>query len=186
MDVIVQAGTLLADIPGQHPAAVPEPEDPVHQVQGVPHRAGTGKGTEVLCLVLLQLPGHKNPREGFPHCYLNIRIGLVVPQHGIVARAVLLDQIVLKDQRFQLRIRDDIFETLDPADHLQDLRALSPGRLKVLPHPVPEADGLSDVDDLVMAVMHDVNAGRRGKLLQFLLNVEKLFFHSHFLRRSPS
>ena len=113
MNVIVQTRTSLSHIPRQHPAAVPDLKGLIHQLQGTPHRSCTGKRSEIPGLVLLHLPRQKDPRIRLLHRHLDVRIGLIVPQHRIVARSIFLDEIIFQDQRLQLRVRHNILKAMD-------------------------------------------------------------------------
>ena len=91
---------------------------------------------------------------------------------------MLLDQVAFQHQRFHLRIGQNVFKPGDVAHHLQDFRRLAAAALEILPHPVFEADGLADVDDLVAGVMHQVNAGGGGEFFQLFFYIKS---HSRFL-----
>ena len=56
--------------------------------------------------------------------------------------------------------------------HFFNLWSLVPASLKILPHPVFQADGLSDINDRIPVVMHNINSRMVRKLLQFLPNVK--------------
>ena len=91
VNVIVEAGSLLADVPRQHALAIPKLKRAVHKVQRLSHRLRRTERPEVFCLVFLHLPRHEDPRKRLPDRHLDIRIGLVIPEHRVVARAILLD-----------------------------------------------------------------------------------------------
>ena len=61
--------------------------------------------------------------------------------------------------------------------HLLDLDAFVPAALKILPHPVFQTDGLSNINDMILLIMHDVNAGSAGQFFQFFLNIEIIILH---------
>ena len=50
--------------------------------------------------------------------HLDIRVALVILQADVVVRAVLLDQVHLQDQRFQLGADHDPFDVGDVAHQL--------------------------------------------------------------------
>ena len=56
--------------------------------------------------------------------------------------------------------------------HFFNLWSLVPAGLKILPHPVFQADGLSDINNCIPVVMHNINSRMVRKLLQFLPNVK--------------
>ncbi len=164
MDMVVQAGSLLSDIPGQVPIAAPQMVQLVEQFDRIPHRLAAGIRSEIFCLVLHHIPCQHHPGKRLPHRHLDKRIRLVVHQHGIVLRPVLFDQIAFQHQRLQLGIRHDILKPTDVGHHLLDLDALVPAGLKILPHPVLQADRLSYIYNVVLLVMHQVYA-RPGRQL---------------------
>ena len=73
---------------------------------------------------------------------------------------MLLDQIALQNQSFQLRVCDNVLETCDLRNHFLDLRSLIAAALKILAHTVFQADGLTDINDLIVFVVHDINSRR--------------------------
>ena len=170
----VEAGPLLSYVPGQGPAAVPEAVDPVQELYGLPDRQAAGKGAEIPGLVLFDLAGEQDPWIVLLDGHLDIGVGLVIPEHGVVLGHMLLDEVVLQHQGLQLRIRHDVFETGDLPDHLVDLGAAAHDLAEVGPDPVVEVDGFSHVDDGVLIVVHDIYPGLWGQFFQFLLNIEHL------------
>ena len=52
MDMIIQAGPFLSDIPGQVPIAAPEMIQLVEQLDRIPHRLAAGVGPEIPGFVL--------------------------------------------------------------------------------------------------------------------------------------
>ena len=85
---------------------------------------------------------------------------------------MLLDQVALQHECLQFGIGDDILKSPDALHHLQNLRALAAAALKVLAHAVFQADRLSDVDDVIMRVMHNVNTGAARQLFQFFFYIK--------------
>ena len=86
--------------------------------------------------------------------HLDIGIGLIVLQHGIILRPVLFDQITFQYQCFQFRVRDDILKPADFRYHLFNFCRFIPAALEILPYPVFQAYGFSHIDDLVFFIMH--------------------------------
>ena len=56
MDMVIQAGPLLADIPGQAPAAGPDLVELVNQVDGILDRARAGVGAVILRFIFFEPP----------------------------------------------------------------------------------------------------------------------------------
>ena len=180
MDMVIQAGPLLADIPGQAPAAGPDLVELVNQIDGILDRARAGVGAVILRLILFEPPGKKHPRKVLSHRHLDVRVCLVIHEHGVVLGPVLLDKVALQHQGLQLRIRDNVLKAGDVRDHLLDLHALIPAGLEILPHPVLQGDSLSHVDDSVLLIVHQVDPRLRRKLFQFF------FYVKHDLNPFPS
>ena len=114
----IEAGPLLPKILREPAIACPQRKKLLHQVNGLMFGAGIGEGTEILSAILFHPSGKEHPRISLSHRHFDIGIGLVVPEHGIVLRVVLLDQIVLQYQRLELGITDNEFEAGDPLHHL--------------------------------------------------------------------
>ena len=85
---------------------------------------------------------------------------------------MLLDQIALQHERLQLRIGHDVFKPPDAFHHLQDLGALVPAALEILAHTVFQADRLSDIDNVVVCIVHNINAGPPRQLFQFFFYIK--------------
>ncbi len=101
-----------------------------------------------------------------------MRVLLVVLQKNVVAWLVLLDEIRLKHQRFDLRIRHDELKIADAAHKLARLPVVPAPRLKIRAHAVPQILRLADVDDLSRVILVQVDAGRRWQ-------IPKFFFERH-------
>ena len=69
-----------------------------------------------------------------------------------------LDQIALQNQCLQLGIRHDIFKSGDPCDHLLDFGTFIAAGLKILPHPVLQADRLAHINNGISVIMHNINS----------------------------
>ena len=127
MDMIIQTRSLFSDIPRQIPLAGADLIDFPQKLDRILHGPGAGVRTEIPALVLFHRSVKKgsadNPRSTR---HFDKRIGLVIFEHRIVFRAMLLDQVALQDQCLQLRIGHDILETPDPRHHLIDLGSLVP------------------------------------------------------------
>jgi len=90
--------------------------------------------------------------------HLDVGVALVILQADVVARAVLLDQVHLQDEGFQFRSDHDPFDIGDVAHKLAGLVILVGAGVEVGAHPVAQADGLANVNDIAGAVFHDVTA----------------------------
>ena len=176
MNMVVQAGAVLSDHFGQRPVAGTDPVQLVDQLDGILHRSRAGVRSKVFCMVLVHPARKEHPWIFLLHRYLDKRIGLVIHEHGIVLRSVLLDEVALQYQCFQFRICDDIFKSGDVGHHLVDLDAPVPAGLEILAHTVFQGNSFSHIDNRVLLVMHQIDARLRRKLFQFLLYIKRHFF----------
>ena len=162
--MIVQAGSLLPCISGKVPIAAPDVIQLVYQVDRVSDRLRAGKRSKILRLVLQHPAGKDDPRKRLVGRHFDERICLVIHEHSIILRTVLLDQITLQHQRLKLRIRHDILKAADMRHHLLDLDTLIPAALEILPDTILKADRLAHIDDVVLLIMHDIDSGSPRKL----------------------
>ena len=96
-------------------------------------------------------------------------IGLVILEHDIVARLVLLDQVRLEDERLGLVVGDDELEIGNPRDQLLGLGIHRPGGLKVLAHTLAEALRLADIDDFTTGILVEIDSRVERQMFQFLV-----------------
>jgi len=93
--------------------------------------------------------------------------GLVVPQHHVEARPVLLDELVLEEHRLLLGAGDD---HLDGPEELVEERhegpLVGPGRAEVGADAAAQAGGLAHVDHHPHLVLHEVAAWRGRQLVE--------------------
>ena len=163
MNVIIQAGPVQADIPGQIPVTRPDLVQLVQQLYRLLHRPCTRIRPVIPGFVLLHPSCKQHPGIGFLHRHFNKRITLVILEHGVVFGTVLFDQVALQHQRLQLGIRDDILKPGNLGHHPLNLGALVPAGLKILPHPVFQADGLAHVNDGIRCIVHNIDARFPGQ-----------------------
>ena len=72
---------------------------------------------------------------------------------------MLLDQVTLQNQSFQLTVHHDGLYIADMRYQRDRLGRQVFGVLKILPEPVPQIDGLPDIYYISRSVFHQVNAG---------------------------
>ena len=142
------------------------------QVDRIANSLRTGIRPEIPGLILLHLSGKHDPRKCLAGRHFNKRICLVIHEHRIVLRMMFFYKIALENQRLQLRIRHNVFEPADVRHHLFDLDALVPAGLKILAHPVLQADSLAHINDVVILIVHDIDARPSGQFFQFFLNIK--------------
>ena len=94
---------------------------------------------------------------------------------------MFLDQIAFQNQCFQFRIRHDILKPGDMRHHLVNLGPPVPARLKILSDTVLQADRLSNINDLVLFPMHQIDSRFPRKFFKFVFNNKCLIFHSHII-----
>ena len=127
-----------------------------------------GNGSVELDAAVARLPREVHPREVFAGRDLKIREGLVVLQHAVVLGLDVLDQPRLGQQRVDLAVGGQELDVGDLGDPVAD-PPVGRGRfLKVRAGPTAQILGLPDVDHPPLGVLHQVEAGGRGKLLHLL------------------
>ncbi len=112
-----------------------------------------------------------------------MRVLLVVLEHDVVARLVLLDEVRFEHERLDLGVGDDEFEVAYAADEFARLRVVAAPRLEIGAHAVAEVLRLADVDDLPRLVLVQIDAGRRGQILKFLFERQSLALQLPFTMR---
>jgi hypothetical protein len=99
------------------------------------------------------------PGEGFVEIRTDVEIGLVIPKTDIVTGMVFFDQIVLKNQGFLFRLRQDKLDIVDSGnkkgDHGAGIRAA-----EVSMSPAFEILCLPHIEDLAGGILHEINTGR--------------------------
>jgi hypothetical protein len=84
-----------------------ERQDRLEETEGLLCGTAGGIGAEIVCAVLFRTAHKLKAGKGFGRIDPDVVVGLVVPEIDVVARPVLLDQVVLKDQRLLFRPRED-------------------------------------------------------------------------------
>ena len=143
-------------------AAGAQREDLADGVERLAHGRRAVERPEVAAAVLDDAPRDQHARPRSLHRDLDADVALVVLQPDVVARLVLLDQVVLEDQRFLLVRRDQRLEVGEPADQEAHLAALV-AAAEVAAHARAQALRLADVDDLPVRVLQQVHAGPRRR-----------------------
>ncbi len=90
---------------------------------------------------------------------MDVRIALVVAQHHVESRAVLLDQVVLEHQRFDFGARDRDLDARDRAHHRVGLAVVRAATLKIARDAAAQVARLAHVDHVAARVEHAVDAG---------------------------
>ena len=121
LDMIIKAGSLLADVLWKIAVAGSYPVQLVNKLQCILYCKPTRIRPEILGLVLLHVTGHHNTRKSLIYCHLDIRITLIILKHCIVSWTMLLYKVTLQYKCLELRVRNYIFKTVYPRHHLFNL-----------------------------------------------------------------
>ena len=160
LDVVVQAGR-AATPAGLGPLAGAEHEHLAEHLERGAHALGVAVGTEVRPVPAVALAREVHPRKVLVERDRDVGIGLVVPQADVEARLVLLDEVLLGQQRLGLGVDD---ERLDLIDDVDQTGASTRARIgEVRGHPLADRLRLAHVDDLAAGVAEQVNAGLVGQ-----------------------
>ena len=169
LDVVEEAGPLegalaLPDVDG----AGPEREEPPDQVHRLVDGAGRRVRPEVAAAVVDELAGPLDTREVVGQRDLDVRVALVVLEADVEARLEALDEVDLEEQRLADRVGHRVLDVRDPVDDGPDPVALGRAALllPVAADAVAQALGLADVEDVAAAVLHEVDAGAVGQVLE--------------------
>ena len=157
LHMIIQTWTVFAAVTGQITVAGAYHINLADQLDHIFYSCGAGIGSEIFRLVLFHGAGKKDSGIGLVYSYFNEWICLIILQHGVVFRAMLLDQVALQYQRLQFRIGDNILKSGNVSDHLLNLCAFIAAALKILADTVLQTDCLSHINDLIFFPMHNVD-----------------------------
>ena len=146
-------------------------------VQHLAHGGRAHIGAEVPRAVLDLLAPKLHRRERLAQVDADERVVLVVLQKNVVPRHVLLDQVALQNQRFQLAVHQHDVEIVHLFHHRAHLGRVVGGGVKVLPHAVFQVLRLAYVDNLALA-LHQIAAGRIGQAADFEFQLRGHSFRS--------
>ena len=169
LDIVIQAGARI--LAGDHPVAGEIGEDAPEHIQGLVHCPDAGVGAKIARAVLDHLAGDGHLGEGIRPVNFDIRVAFIILEADVVMRAVLLDQVHLEDERFELGTHHDPFDVGDILHQLAGLEILVGALLEIGTHPVVQVDGFADIDDLSLCVAIDVAARLGGQGIELLLEV---------------
>ncbi len=117
------------------------------------HPLGVAERAEVGPVAAVALAGEVHPREILVERDRDVRVGLVVAQADVEARLVLLDEVLLGQQRLGLGVDD---ERLDLVDHRHQVAAGPRARIgEMRGDPLADRDRLADVDHLARAALRN-------------------------------
>ena len=107
---------------------------------------------------LVDAPGDEHPRELVPR-HADPGIGLGILQENVVARLVLLDEVVLQQQGVGLGIDHGILRIGDFRHQDARLRREPLGRHEILRHPLVQVLRLPHINHISLGVIIPINAG---------------------------
>ncbi len=167
-DVVVQARP-LAPLGGQVVGAAPDRVQPADDRERAPQLADVGVGAVVPGARDVAPAGDEHAGERVGQRHGDGGIALVVLEPDVEPGPVLLDEVVLEDQRLRLGGHDDGLDVGDQAlEQLVLGAAVEVGR-EVAPHPALEPLGLADVQNLPVRVLPQVHAGAVGEGIELAL-----------------
>jgi hypothetical protein len=124
-----------------------------------PHRPCRYIGAEISGAVLLYPPHHLDAGPLLVHSQLQIGVALVVTKEDIIPGPVLFDQVRFKNEGLKFIGGHGILEVGDLTDHGR-LPGVESGRsLEVTPDPISQLLGLPHVEDRVVPVPEEIDAG---------------------------
>ena len=146
------------------------------QVPGV--QDGTVRAEIAVPAALVHPPGNEHLRKLVPG-HADPGIGLRILQEDIVLGLVLLDEIVLEEQRVSFGIDDGILGVRDPGDQQAGLGVQPLGRHKILGDPFVEILRLPHINDVPRGVVIPIDSRGMRKKCDFL-------FYGHYFRQSAT
>ena len=143
----------------------------VNEIDDAIRQAGREVRAEVERAVLAQAARDVHARIALAHGQLDVGIGFVVAQQNVVARLLLLDEVVLERERFLLVVDHDVVEIDGLAQQRAGLGVLRRAFEKIRAHPRAQVLGLADIDDLALGVLVEIHAWRGRQSANFLMQV---------------
>ena len=176
LDVVVEARD--AGVPARlRPLAGPVREDPVEDVERLPHLLRVRVRPEVDDAPPVPLPREHHPWVLVLDGHRDVRERLVVAQPHVERRPVSLDEVLLEVQGLDLGVRDDHLDVGDASRKLRHRRARVGGGLEVAPDARTQRLRLPDVEHVAPRVPEQVDARLRREGLQLVLEFGDLAFH---------
>ena len=132
------------------------------EVERLADRVRVGVRAEVADALALLAAHHHGARPLLVERDREERVRLVVLQPDVEPRPVLLDEVVLEEERLDLVAHLDPLDGLRGLHHLAGARQERVRRGEVVRQPAAQALGLADVDDAAVRVLELVRARRVG------------------------
>ena len=169
LDVVLQAGTRVVareiDLAGRNQKV------PVDEIDDAVGEVRRKIRTVIDRTVAPQPARHVDARKALGRRELDVGIALVVAQQNVIARLLLLDQVVFERQRLALVGHDDVLDIDGLAQQAAGLGVFGGAVEKVGAHPGPQVLGLADVNDLAFGVLVEIHAGIGRQSANFLVQV---------------
>jgi hypothetical protein len=166
--VEIQAGPLPA-LFRQSILATPDRVQAANDRQGSPQLANIGIRTEVARSWNVTLPSYQHARKRLPQGYSDGGIALVIFESDVEARSVLLDKVVLEQERTWLARNHDCVHISDEPLKQSVPGAIGKIRGKVTAYPAAESLRLANVKDLSISTLPDVHTGAFRKRIELPL-----------------
>ena len=171
--VVVEAGPLLPHVPGKLLAAGGQLEGGTESGEKAPCLVAAAVGAEVPGAVLNDLVHQGKTGIGSLYVQADVRVALVILQKDVVMRLVAFNEGVFQHQGLELAVGHDHIKVVDGGDHGPGLLGVGGQVGKILRDPVFQGLGLAHVDDLVVLVLHDVDAWLQRQGVGFFLQFVK-------------
>ena len=169
LDLILQAGSGAVIEIGV--IAIAHAEQPLQLLQGLAYRAGRRIRPEEAPGLLARSAIKVEPRKIVLRLQMQVGKTLVIAQHDVEARTVLLDEVELEQQRLGIGIGDGDFHVRGLRDQRLHLR-LDVARLKVGSDAALEIARLADVENVALGVEHAIHAGTARQRIDERLRIE--------------
>ena len=168
--------------------ALADAEQLLQLAQGAARRSGARERTEVATRPPSCSAMEGQPRKCIARRDVDVRKALVVPQHDVVARAMLLDQVVLEQERLGLGVRHRDFDRVRVRHQRARLRRELLGGAKVAGDALLQVARLPDVENTSESIGHPIHARivAQGSKVGLCVEPGGVLFHGGGRRRRPS
>ena len=167
MHVVVEAGTRQRALAVDDvEVAAAQLELVGHELEQPPRGAGEEWPVKLITLLAIHPAREDDARIVLGQRDLDVRVGLVVAEEDVVARLVRLDQVVFEEDRLELVVGGDEVDPLDLVDEGHRLGVARAAADEVRLHAAAQVARLADVDDLVLGVLVQIDAGAVGELFE--------------------
>ena len=156
----INTGTFLADIPREAAVTGGETQGSIQGINDAVYRFGSRIGAEIFALIRISLSRHYQTGIGIIGDF-DIGARFCILQANVILGMVLFDEGIFQGQRLDLGVAQKIFKILNGGHHSGCFDMLLT-ILKILGHPILQLTGLSHIDHLTCAILHDIYTRRQG------------------------